>query len=60
MALKILSRIARKAGLIRVSITVVRHTRGHTRVIHSIWPSDDYEILPTQEEFAEECKQRDG
>lgn len=36
--MKLLSKIARKTGPVGVYITVVRHSHGQTRVIHSIWP----------------------
>ncbi|KAJ5110836.1 hypothetical protein N7532_001371 [Penicillium argentinense] len=62
MPFKLFSKIANKAGLIGVHIMVVRHSRGRTRIIQSIWPSGDwiYGILPACEEFEEECKLREA
>ena len=41
---RVLSKVSRKMGLIGVHITVVWHTRGRMRVIHSMFSSDDLPV----------------
>ncbi|KAJ5875004.1 uncharacterized protein N7473_011190 [Penicillium subrubescens] len=47
---RLLSKVARKMGLVGVRITVVRYSRGKVRIIQSVFPSDDWEsIIPDEE-----------
>lgn len=41
---QLLSKVARKMGLLGVRITVVRFSRGKVRIIQSVFPSDDWEV----------------